>query len=146
MLTFELTTTSYISSLTRRKVITDPERHDFSKIFFDPPKNHEIGLRRYDRSGSQICFRKSKFKHFKNPEWPSMIPLTHQWTPSKHPMTTNDNQLGHFWFPDVVKWNFTFKFLKEPIFPQFYPRNFCINSQYVLNFLVFFHKKTPTKN
>ena len=76
-----------------------------------------------------------------DPQWP---PLTHQWTPSEPPMTTNDNQLGHFWFPDVVKWNFTFKFLKEPIFPQFYLRNFCINSQNV-NFLVFFHKKLPPK-
>ena len=90
-----------------------------------------------------------KIFFFLNLEWPpndhQMTLNDPQWTPSEPPMTTNDNQLGHFWFPDVVKWNFTFKFLKEPIFPQFYLRNFCINSQNV-NFLVFFHKKTPTKN
>ena len=77
-----------------------------------------------------------------DPQWP---PMTHQWTPSEPPMTTNDNQLGHFWFPDVEKLNFTFKFWKEPIFPQFYRPNYRINSQ-TRNFLEFFNKKTPTKN
>ena len=37
------------------------------------------------------------------PNDPQGPPMTHQRTPSEPPMTTNDNQLGHFWFPDVVK-------------------------------------------
>ena len=72
-----------------------------------------------------------------DPQWP---PMTHQWTPSEPPMTTNDNKLGYFWFPDVEKWNFTFKFWKEPIFPEFYKPNYRINSQ-TRNFLEFFNKK-----
>ena len=119
------------------------EKH--SKNFFNRLKS--IG--RYDRSGSQICFQSKNSKFSKSPEWPpndlQMTLNDPQWTSSEPPMTTNDNQLGPFWFPDVVKWHLTFKFLKKTIFPQFYWPNYCINSQN-LNFLAFFHKETPTKN
>ena len=65
-------------------------------------ENLDFCLRRYVRSGSQICFPSKNSEFFKNPEWP---PNDYQMTPNDLQWPTYEHPTNPQWLTMTISWH-----------------------------------------